>query len=42
MGQVQECQDTIARHDYTVLMLEVGLVPLPLLLVDQGGFPTLL
>ena len=32
----------VARHDQLVLMPEVGLVPLPLLLVDQGGFQTLL
>ena len=32
----------VARHDYPVLMPEVGLVPLPLLLVDQGRFQTLL
>ena len=42
MGPLQECRDTGARHDYPVLMPEVGLVPLPLFLVDQDGFQTLL
>ena len=42
MGSIEECRDTIARHNYPVLMPEVGLVPLPLLLVDQDGFQTLL
>ena len=32
----------VARQDYPVLMPKVGLVPLPLLLVDQGAFQTLL
>ena len=41
MGPLQECRDTVPRHDYPVLMPEVGLVPLPLLLLDQGGFQTL-
>ena len=42
MGPLEECRDTVARHDYLVLMPEVGLVTLPLVLVDQGGFQTLL
>ena len=41
-GPLEECRDTVAGHDYPVLMPEVGLVPLSLLLVDQDGFPTLL
>ena len=42
IGPLEECRDTVARHDYPVLMPELGLVPLPLLLVDQGVFQTLL
>ena len=42
MGSLEECRDTVPRHDYPVLMPEVGLVTLPLVLVDQGGFQTLL
>ena len=42
MGLLEECRDTVARHDYPVLMPEIGLVPLPLFLVDQDGFQTLL
>ena len=42
MGPLEECQDTVARHDYPVIMPEVGLVTLPLFLVDQHGFQTLL
>ena len=40
-GPLEECGDTVARHDYPVLMPEVGLVPLPLFLVDQNGFQSL-
>ena len=39
---LEECGDTVARQDYPVLIPEVGLVPLPLFLVDQDGFQTLL
>ena len=42
MGSLEECRDTVARHDYPVLMPEVGLVPLAPFLVDQDGFQTLL
>ena len=42
MGPLDECRDMVARHDYPVLMQEVRLVPLPLLLVDQDRFQTLL
>ena len=42
MGPLEKCRDTVARQDYPVLMPEVGLVPLPLLLVEQDGFQTLL
>ena len=42
MGPLEECRDTVARYDYPVVMPEVGLVPLPLFLVDQNGFQTLL
>ena len=42
MGPLEKCRDTVARHKYPVLMPEVGLITLPLVLVDQGGFQTLL
>ena len=42
MGPLEQCQDTVARHDYLVLMPEVGLVPLPLLLFDEDRFQTFL
>ena len=42
MGPLEDCGLTVARHDYPVLMPEVGLVPLPLFMVDQDGFQTLL
>ena len=42
MCPLEECPNTVARHDSPVLMPEVGPVRLPLLLVDQGGFQTLL
>ena len=42
MGPLEECQDTVARRDSPVLMLEVGLVPLTLLLVDQDVLQTLI
>ena len=42
MRSLEECRDTVAKHDYPVLMPEVGLVPFPLCLVDQDGFQTLL
>ena len=42
MGPIEECQDTIARHDYPVRIPDVGLVRLPLFLVDQDGFRKLL
>ena len=41
MGPLEERPDSVARHDYPVLMPEVGLVPFPLILVDQYGFQTL-
>ena len=40
-GQLEECQNPVARHDHPVLVPEVGLVPLPLFLVDQDGLQTL-
>ena len=42
MGPLEERLDSVARHDYPVLMPEVGLVPFLLVLVDQDGFETLL
>ena len=42
MGPLEERQNLFPRHDYPVPMREVGLVPLPLYLVDQDGFQTLL
>ena len=42
MGPPEECRDTVDRHDYPVLMPEVGPVPLPLFVVDQDGFQMLL
>ena len=42
MGQLGESCDTVATHDYRVLMPEVGLFRLALFLVDQNGFQTLL
>ena len=42
MGPLEECRDTVARHDYPVLMAEVGFIPLPLPLIDQGGLQMLL
>ena len=42
MGPLEERQDSVATHDYPVLMPELGLVPFPLFLVDQDGFKTLL
>ena len=42
MGPLEESRGTIARHNYCVPMPEVGLVTLPLLLVDQDRFLTLL
>ena len=41
MGPLEECRDTVARHNYPVLMPEAFLVLLPLFLVDQGGFQML-
>ena len=42
MGPLEQPLDCVARHDYPVLMPEVGLVSFPLFLVDQDGFQTLL
>ena len=42
MRPLEEWRNTVAIHDYRLLMPEVGLVPLPLVLVDQGGFQMLL
>ena len=42
MCPLEQCRDTVARHDYPVLMPEVGLVTLSLVLVDQSGFQILL
>ena len=42
MGPLEECRYMVARHNYLVVMPEVGLVPLSLLPVDQDGFQTLL
>ena len=42
MGPLEERRSSVARHDYPVLMPEVGLVPFPLFLVDQDGFQTLI
>ena len=42
MGPLEEGTDTVARHEYPVLMPEVGLGPLPLFMVDQDGLETLL
>ena len=42
VGPLEECRNTVARQDYLVLMPVVGLVTLPLVLVDQSGFQTLI
>ena len=42
MGLLEESRNSVARHDYPVLMPKVGLIPFPLFLVDQDGFQTLL
>ena len=42
MGPLEECWDTVARHECPVLMPEVSLVPLSLLLVQKDGLETVL
>ena len=42
MGPLEEGRDTVTRHDYPVLMPEVGPVPLAFFLVDRDGFQPLL
>ena len=38
MGLLHQRWDSVTRHRDVVLVLEVALVPLPLILVDQEGF----
>ena len=42
VGPLEECRSTVAKHDYPVFLPEVGLAPLPLLLLDRAGFQTFL